>query len=264
LKSSKHLSILALFIGAAMLVPQAGNAESDERAIEVAKTTMAAMGGQEAFDAVRGVRFDFAFSRDGQQLGLYSHWWDRQTGDYRVTGTDRETSAPFEVRLNVDTKEGSATLDGVELTGEALQEKLEGAYGRYINDTYWFLMPWKWLDPGVNLAYEGEREVDGEAYDVVVLTFENDIGLTSNDRYWGFVSKKTGLIGRWEYVLQDEDGKPGTGEPTVWTWGDWQKTESGILVSKTKTRIAEGPEVTISFPVLSMSHDAPDEISPGD
>jgi len=225
---------------------------------------MEAMGGQAAFDSVDGVRFDFAFSRDGEQLGHFSHWWNRSSGEYRVTGMDRETQAPFDVRFNVGTRTGTGTLDGVALEGEALSKWLESGYGRFINDTYWFLMPWKWLDPGVTLGFDGEREVNGELCDVVTLKFGDGIGLTSNDRYWGYVSKETHRLVRWEYVLQDADGNPGTGEPTTWDWTDWQKTDAGILVSTAKRKVGEGPQVVISFPVLELSTASLDETTWGD
>jgi hypothetical protein len=121
-------------------------------------------------------------------------------------------------------------------------------YGRFINDTYWLLMPWKWLEPGVTLAYDGRRVVDGDELEVVTLSFGSGIGLTSNDRYWGFVSPVSGRLQRWAYVLQDAEGKPGSGEPTVWAWEEWRPTAAGIELA-TVRRMIGGADVQILFPV---------------
>jgi DNA-binding beta-propeller fold protein YncE len=134
------------------------------------------------------------------------------------------------------------------------------AYGRFINDTYWLLMPWKWLDDGVNLTYEGERQVDGRTYDVVLLTFDTGVGLTSGDRYWGFVSRETGLMDRWEYVLQKEDGSPGDGAPTAWTWGGWRDAGGGVRLATRKERIGGEKPLAIVSPAVSLAAEAPEAV----
>ena len=46
-------------------------------------------------------------------------------------------------------------MKGKTLEGEA--EEVPGeAYGTWVNDTYWLLMPYKMKDPGVMLAHDGE------------------------------------------------------------------------------------------------------------
>lgn len=223
---------------------------------EIAHRMMDAMGGREAFESVRLLRFDFEVERDGERLALYRHWWDRQTGDYRIEGTERDGS-PFRVLFDLTTgptPSGVAWRGGERLEGDEASELLERAYQRHVNDGYWLLMPWKWLDPGVRLTYEGERTLahdgdGGQTFDVVALEFADDVGLTPNDRYWGYVSQRTGLMERWEYLLQDEDGTSGEGEPTAWSWQDWQETDAGILLSTVKRRLGEGPQVTIAFPI---------------
>lgn len=231
--------------------------ERDPRAVEVAHRLVDALGGRQAFEAARLARFDFRVERGGETLALYRHWWDRHRGDYRLEGVDRESGLPFRVLFDVSSREGRAWLGDRELSGEEADAWLERAYGRYINDSYWLLMPFKWLDPGVSLAHRGERELEGEVYDVVELSFAEDVGLTSDDRYWGWVSRRTGRMERWEYVLQDESGEPGSGEPTAWSWGGWEETPAGVIVSTVKQRIGDG-DVVISFPVAVLEADVSD------
>ena len=42
----------------------------------------------------------------------------------------------------------------------SVQEYLELGHRTWINDSYWMFMPYKLLDPGVTLAYAGERALE--------------------------------------------------------------------------------------------------------
>lgn len=187
---------------------------ADERAAEVAARVMEALGGEEAWDETRFISFGFA--------GRRMHWWDRQTGRHRVEGTTQD-GEPWLVLHDVDSREGpdqgQAWVDGSEVTGERAAELLENAYGAWINDTYWLLAPYKLRDPGVNLAYESEATLDGGTYDVLALSFEA-VGLTPGDRYWIYVDRESGLVHRWEYVLEHQ---PPDSTPTAWNWEGWQR-----------------------------------------
>lgn len=215
-------------------------ADPDANAVAVAERTMAAMGGAQAFAAQRYLTFRFSVERDGEASPGWRHVWDRATGSYVLEGTTRDGKA-LRVIFNVNTHAGDAWLGDEKAAGEDSTKYLEYAYARFINDTYWLLMPWKWLDPGVHLAYEGEQTLDGTVYDVVQLSFEDEVGLTSSDHYWAYVSRESGLMERWAYVLQDEEGNPGTGEPRMFRWGDWNTIEgTGVRLSEVKTAIPEG------------------------
>jgi hypothetical protein len=199
-------------------------------AVAVAEKTLEAMGGNKAFAGLRTLKFDFVVERDGKEAARVHHVWDRWDGRYRIETINRESKHVLTI-FNVQKQgEGRSFMDGKELTGDDLKKALEKGYGRFINDSYWFLMPSKMLDPGVNLASEGESEVDGKAYDVVRLTFGEGVGLTPHDTYWAYVSKASGLMDRWQFVLTGQD-------PTKrdeFLWGDWQ-TIGGVRVALTRT-----------------------------
>jgi hypothetical protein len=188
--------------------------------------------------------------REGKTSGGWLHVWDRFTGRYALEGVNRD-GKPLRVVFNVNTREGDAWVGDAKAPPEDLASLLEFAYGRFINDTYWLLMPWKWLDPGVSLAYEGRSDASGNLCDVVRLTFADGTGLTSNDTYWGYVSVDTGLMVQWQYLLQDEDGNPGTGDRSTFRWEEWEKAGGGIRLSHRKTQ-AEGG-IAIVFPVVRLS-----------
>ncbi len=225
-------------------------ASAKDEPTDMAHKVMKAMGGKDKFDADRFLTFTFVVEKDGKQLASYDHAWDRYTGRYRLDGT--KDGKPLRVVFNVNDRQGRAWLDGTELEGDKAKPYLDMAYERFINDTYWLLMPWKWLDPGVTLHDEGEKILDGEEYDVVSLSFGN-VGLTPKDRYWAYVSDKDGLMKRWEFVLQKEDGAPGTGEPTMFTWEDWHDAGDGLLFSRKRVKLGPGPSLAILFPEVKIS-----------
>ena len=218
--------------------------ESDPRADAVAERTLEAMGGRDAWEATRFLRFNF--------FGFRLHHWDKYTGRHRLEGKTRDGDS-YVVLHNVNTREGEVHVNGEQQQGEAKDEWLERAYGAWINDTYWLLMPYKLRDPGVSLTYDGEEELHGVAYDRLKLTFEA-VGLTPGDTYWAWINRETGLMDRWAYFLQDwEEGR----EPTGWQWLDWQ-TYGGIKLSPRRKNVDDGNERLMSE-VAVFDH-LPDEV----
>ena len=56
-------------------------------------------------------------------------------------------------------------MDGKPIAGDSLTKLSKMAKSMWTNDTYWFLMPYKLRDPGVNLKYGGEAKIGGQTYD---------------------------------------------------------------------------------------------------
>lgn len=160
-----------------------------------------------AWDKARYFSFSFNVERDGKIAVSFPQQWDRVTGDYRVSGKDRE-GHDFDIRMNLNTRKGTASLDGKPVADPA--DLLKRGYGRFINDTWWLLMPLKLLDPGTKLESAGVRQDEcGLSHDVVKLTFEQGIGLTPGDQYWVWINRDSGLVDRWEMLLQNsKDERP--------------------------------------------------------
>jgi hypothetical protein len=152
-----------------------------------------------AWEKARYFAFTFNVEREGKIAASFPQRLDRFSGDYRVSGNDRQ--GPFLVIMNVNSRSGRAWRDGVELSDP--KELLELGYRRFINDTYWLLMPLKMRDPGVKLEAAGSRVECNRTYDVVKLSFETGVGLTPGDQYWAWVNRDSGLVDFWEMVLQN-------------------------------------------------------------
>ena len=234
------LVLSALTAGSGLAASPAPEKASDPKATAVADRVMEALGGAEAWNKTRYLRFDFAVDRAGKTIVRRSHTWDKGTGRYRQEATTRE-GEPYVVLMDIDTKDGRAWRKGVELTGEEAKKYLEQGYAVWVNDTYWLLMPYKMKDPGVVLALDGVEKKGEEAWDKVRLTFDN-VGLTPKDKYWAYVNRKTGLVDRWDYVLKGEN-KP----PTTFTWGNWKKY-GHVMLADDRLNSADGTR--IHFPVL--------------
>ena len=223
-------AVLAVIVAASASGPALAGV--DPKAAAIAGQVLAELGGQKAWDETRYLHFGFA--------GRRQHWWDKWDGRYRLEGKTKEGQG-FVVLMNVNTREGAAWLDGQALQGEDLAKQLENAYGAWINDTYWLLMPYKLQDPGVNLVYAGEETIGDVTYDKLALSFEK-VGLTPGDRYWAYVNRATRRMDRWEYILQSDP--PGQA-PTAWRWVDWQRYGK-ILLSPLRQQVTGDRSIALA------------------
>lgn len=152
-----------------------------------------------AWANARYFAFTFNIVSNRAVLASYPQRWDRSTGDYRVSGRDPQ-GIPFTVIMNVNTRKGRGWRDDQEVQNPT--DLLEVGYRRFVNDTYWLLMPIKSMDPGVHREYIGERmDSCGMAWDVVKLTFEAGAGMAPQDQYWMWVNRDTGLVDEWDMKL---------------------------------------------------------------
>jgi hypothetical protein len=181
----------------------------ESHADSLAMRALEASGGEMALRSLPYLRFNFR--RDTSAFGR-RHMWDRMTGDYRME-YQRGEDTTVVVLFNTQTRKGAAYLNGQPAPdSDALVDR---AYGGFINDTYWLLMPTKMLDPGV--SRELVPDSSDASSEVVRLTFDQ-VGLTPGDSYYVTVDRETGRVKRWHYVLQ-------SGGEGIFTWEDWVELE---------------------------------------
>lgn len=224
---------------------------SDPKAVELAEQMTRAMGGIQAWNEARYLRFDFVVEADGKEISRHSHLWDKFSGRYRVQGKTRDGKTYDILYDDIQKKSGKAYVDGRLAKSKESEDKLEYGYNRFINDTYWLLMPWKLKDPGVTLRYEGlQRDsASGKNYEVIHLAFEQ-VGLTPKDQYWAFINPETFLMEKWKFRLQD-------GEEGFYDWKNWK--EYGVLkFSEIKTDV--GGKRSIKTEHIAISGQMNDEV----
>jgi hypothetical protein len=200
------LLALALFFATRLHAQEAGSADSVRRHQEdgraLAAAVMKAVGGESAWsDKSWNLEFDFVVLRGGKEAARFSHKWDRASNAYVVSGKTQEKKEWRVAFTDINAHKGTATIDGAPAPDSLLPRLLDMGYGRYINDTYWFLMPFKLLDPGVNHWRQPDTVIDGKTFNVLRLSF-GSVGLTPGDRYWLYINPETKLVERWRYLLE--------------------------------------------------------------
>lgn len=157
----------------------------------------------------------------------------------------RKTKAgkPRVTLFNVNTRLGAVYK---KLEGAAAPAGVKEAYATWINDMYWLSMPWKWMDPGVNLKYAGEKPLGGKTYQMIDLSFAH-VGLTPGDRYHAYVSPASNLMEHWDFMLQD--GHKGS--------FDWEYITTGGVKLASNHKSPDGTTINMgSVQVMNTADDA--------
>lgn len=179
---------------------------SDPRAVAIAEEVVASLGGSDAWNSTRVLEWNF--------FGRRSHVWDKRTSDYRLDDGKKV------VLMNLETGAGRVYEDGVEIVDPTRRaEELKKAKSIWINDSYWLVMPFKLLDPGVTLKDAGQRKLaSGMPADVLRVTFES-VGDTPRNAYDVFVTQDTRRVAEWAYFEDANDAQPKLTSP----WTGWEK-----------------------------------------
>jgi hypothetical protein len=218
-------SVVALALALAFAAPSPAATiprpmgKADPKAAAIARSFDDAMGGLDKWEAVPYVRFDFVVVKEGKEVARFRHWWDKRRGMDRVEGPDDKGRVVGAI-VNLSNRTGKSFTAGlVDKDSSDINAHVQNGYERWVNDSYWLMMPFKLRDPGTNLKYSGVKKGSkGEEWDVLELTFDPGVGLTPKDHYWLYVNRKTHLMDKWEFLLQDM--KP---PAQVATWEGWEK-----------------------------------------
>ena len=211
-------SMVALCLAAVLSAPaHAAAPDSDPRAVAIAQQVLKSLGGRERWSALTGVRWTYgALVRDSLQSPRH-HAWNALTGAHRIDGVTRSGVQFLFIHTVGDTTPGIAIMNGARIGGDSLRVLTNRAQSLWENDSWWFLMPYRLLDPGTHLRYETQVQDAQGAFDRIAMTLDHG-GLTPGDRYWLYVNQKTHRIERWEYVQQAS-----TPPPLTWTWDGWEE-----------------------------------------
>lgn len=222
----------------------------DAEAERVWTDMMSTIAPDDGWQRARYLEFDWAVNRGEGEPVARRHRWDRWEGRARVE-SETEDGTMIAIFETDDPEAGRVWLGGEELEGEEAADRLSSAYRAHINDGYWLLMPFKWDDPGVHARYVGtEPGEDGQEWEVVELTFEDDTGLTPQNMYRAFVNPETNRMERWQH-FSNPDATP---SPSEWT--DWRRV-GPIELAENR---GSGGEVRIFFPHLRVETEVPDGV----
>ncbi|NOT35238.1 MAG: hypothetical protein HOP12_13915 [Candidatus Eisenbacteria bacterium] len=215
------LAIVASFACAAL--PFGGttvHAASDPSAIAIANRVMAALGGADAWNSLPALEWTWQYVSNDSVKSERRHLWDKRSGWQRVEGVGRD-GRPYVFTAQIDGPAEHAWIGGVAIQGDSLEKLGQRSRALWRNDSYWFLMPYKLLDPGCRLANAGDTTVAKTRYHRLALSFER-VGDTPGDRYWVWVNAANARVERWDFLLQG-DTRMGS-----WSWEDWQ-LQGGLM-----------------------------------
>ncbi len=90
----------------------------------------------------------------------------------------------------------------VSLNGQISDDKQANGVARFLRKTnyYWFAMFFKMQDEGVNLSYEGNTSIEGRKYDLVKVTFGNQVG-DAQDTYVLYINQRTKLVDQFLFTV---------------------------------------------------------------
>ncbi|MFT4533707.1 MAG: hypothetical protein ACJA1A_003373 [Saprospiraceae bacterium] len=186
----------------------------DPKAVAIANKVMDAMGGQQKWDAVKYVSWTF--------FGARHLLWDKQNSLVRIKNTTDSTL----YLVDLETGEGKKITPSKTILHSDDQLAIDKAKSIWINDMYWLFMPFKLMDPGVNLKYlRQDTTKTGIISDVLELTF-NEVGVTPDNKYEVYVDQSDNLIKQWNFFNKWDKKEPSA----VWPWDNY-KSYNGLLLS---------------------------------
>lgn len=184
-----------------MFITFAATVQAQEARELIAKV-VEANGGQNVLHQLKDVSFDYTFQvKDNSVVDVskeryifneevsYAQYTKRQV--YAIPQMPGETYTQF-----FDGNNSVSKMDG-----KVIAEQQPAFIGHILRKTnyYWFTMMFKLLDPGVNHKMLPARNVDGIAYQIVEMTFGDQIGESSDDKYILYINPKTFRIDQFLY-----------------------------------------------------------------
>ena len=185
-----------------LLAPMPAEAQKDAR--RLVEGVVEAVGGLDGLHALRDVEYTYTYRRaDGSEsVSLERYVFDGELSWGRYQ--ERSGGMPDGVSRVTEGYDGTGTW--VTHDGEPVRdpEVVQRADFRRKTNYYWFAMMFKVADPGTRHEYEGVRTVDGVDYDLVRMTFGEDVG-DVQDTYLLYINPETYLVDQFLYTVMDYD-----------------------------------------------------------
>ena len=180
------------------LIAPNGFSQKTPSADELARRSVDILGGGGALEHARYVSFTFKVEK-GKDTAAFPQQWDRVTGDYHVSGR-RPDGIPFDATINVKTNTVHGAIQGRNVTSsDELKKLFQFAYERYVNDTFWLMMPLMMLEPPFQRTYDGPRsDTCGRTWDLLQLKVEAQPGNPPAGIYFPWINRDTGIVEEWD------------------------------------------------------------------
>jgi hypothetical protein len=187
--------------------PNFDAAGSDEKAIYLADDVMKGMGGRNAWNETRYLRWTYFNQR--------ALLWDKKKERVRIDYLNQN----LKIILNYKTMTGRVRMNNRELTKmDSLDKYLQKGKEDFLNDAYWVFMPFLLKDDGVSLKYLGEKEsMIGAKCEAIELSFK-DRPVGGNIKYHIYINRVSRLVVEWTGYKMADDATPTFRTP----WQDYR------------------------------------------
>ena len=191
-----------------------------QRADELIEKAILAVGGKAAMYALHDVQYTY---HRGDRSSLERYIFDGETSYGREKTEDGSVREQYYNGRSI-----TVLVDGQIIRDTS---EIKSAFFARKTNFYWLAMIQKLDDPGTIASYAGTREVEGIAYHLVNVTFEDGVGV-AKDRYLLYINPVTHLVDQFLFTVAA--AKKLTPTLMKYTYGIF---ESGVR-----------------FPVISRSH----------
>ncbi len=157
------------------------------------------LGGKKAFYDLNNVSYDMEYSDPNSGMSLKS----RETYVFENELSHAVYSEHSALGAKGKVSEGFNGADAwIKFDGKIAEDKQAKGMARFFRKTnfYWFSMLFKLQDEGVNLQHIGSKKTNGSTYDVVRVTFDENIGDTQ-DTYVLYINKETKLVDQFLFTV---------------------------------------------------------------
>ncbi len=236
-----------IFLLACLSLPCISWAQLDLRADSLARKVLEAAGGAEVWSNVPYVIFSQATEINREPNRIIRHLWNRKTNQYRME-LPGPAGKPYVVLFDIDTRQGTAYWDGVELEPREVSQWIEQAYQRFVNDTFWLFAPMFLFDAGVERSFIADSSTD--AVDILHLQFALP-DLAPAEEFYLQVDRSSAQIRSWKYRGLADDPE---GPFRVFEWRQFERYPTPVgdlLLSTSKRALGHPYEVVtraIQFP----------------
>lgn len=164
-----------------------------------------AMGGMTAYRNLKSVAYNYATKSEGEttilskELYLYPSEWSWASYPAAANPADKAEKGELVQAYVADSV-------WVTFNGELVKDSTSLKRARFSRKTnfYWLNMFFKMQDPGLTYEMAEDRTVDGQDYQTLKVSFEDNIG-DAKDIYFLYVNKETKLVDYFLFTVMEFD-----------------------------------------------------------
>lgn len=176
-------------------------AYQDADAAALVKQVVARVGGMEGLHRLKDVQYTYTYQLpDGKQdVSTERYIFDGEASWAAYSKAEATGGGAGKIVQGYDGQTTWVTVDGQPSSDEKVLKR-----GDFLRKTnfYWFAMMHKLTDPGLQYRTKGTKVMEGIAYQLVEVGFENGVG-DAQDTYLLYINPYTHLVDQFLFTVMD-------------------------------------------------------------